>query len=137
MIDLGLTRAGQLRPCKRLANAPAKLGQRLDAFEAQILLVVFDKEKPVATPGDISRDAPISSDLDAYTFGIAVTGHIMNRDATILQQFHSDHAYRGLDAVCTLSDTTQVGECGDQSNGAMSTHAQVGDVIEEDHASRT
>ena len=96
--------------------------------------MVFDQEEPIAAPGDIAGDRADSRDLDSGRFGFAIAGDIGDRHLSIGVQTGRDYAHGRFNLMVAGTDATQMGQGGDQTNGAMSAHAEIADVVEEDDA---
>src|SRR5579884_39 len=124
-------------PLKRLANMPGKLSQRIDTFIPQFLPMIFNQKEPVPSPRDITRHSTIIAHLHTHIFGIAISRHIVNSNPTIRKQFCRHHTYRRLDAMQAWLDAPQKSQRRDEADGAMPTHSQIGNVVEENNTSTT
>src|SRR6266567_5531417 len=93
---------------ERFTDTPGKFRQCFDALTLQFLPMIFDKKEPVPSPGNVTCHLTMTCNLNAHIFGIAISGHVVNRDATILKQFCRHHSYRCLDAVLARLDATQM-----------------------------
>src|SRR5437588_77225 len=80
-----------------------------------------------------SRHLP-SASIDASCE--PVTGDVMDRHFPTFMQLCGYRAYRGFDAVFPGMNPAHIRQRHHQSDGAVPTHAQVADVVEEDNARR-
>src|ERR1019366_4566436 len=117
-----------------LADQPGVFGQVLDVAHTQFLVVVFDQEEPIAAPGYIAGDRAYSGDLNLGRFGFAMAWNIGDRHLSIGVQTGRDYAHGRFNPMVAGADATQMSQGGDQANSAMSAHAEIADVVEEDDA---
>src|SRR5438270_10746758 len=94
---------------ERFTDTPGKFRQCFDAFTLQLLPMIFDKKEPVPSPGNVTCHLTMTNNLNAHIFGIAISRHVVNCDATILKQVCRHHSYRCLDTVLARLDATQMG----------------------------
>src|SRR5919199_1637489 len=134
VIDRSATYAGHSRTIKRRADAPGKVRQMLDLFEAQILPMIVDQEEPVAAPGHVSGDLPIPLDLDGDLLCMTKAGHIIDSHAPIFEEARRHRTHRRFNAMLAHADPAKIGERGHEADGAMAAHSQVGNVVEENDA---
>ncbi len=119
-----------------LPYAPGKTSQSFDAGRFQLLAVRFHQEEPITTPGYVSRDDADFRHIDRNLPCLAKAGDVGHRDRAVGVQPGRDNADGRFDAVFARLDAIQMGERGHQADHAVPAHAQVADVIEEDHAGR-
>ncbi|MNF90456.1 hypothetical protein D3C84_730210 [compost metagenome] len=117
-----------------LEHCPGVLGEELDVVHLQGLTVIGHQEKPVAAPGDVAVHAAMSWHFDRHLLAVAVGGHVAQGDVAVLMQRGADRADRRIDLVLAGLDMPQVMQRVDQADGAVTAHAEVAGVVEEDHA---
>src|SRR3984885_15175390 len=86
-------------------------------------------------PGDVARDGAVAGHLDCNFRGRARAGDVYYSDFAGFMKRRGDRAHRGFDAMIAVSDFPQVRQRGDQSDGAVHTHAEISNVVEENYAS--
>jgi hypothetical protein len=96
--------------------------------------VPFDQEEPVSSPSHIPGDLLTFWNLDRHILGLPIARHVIDRDGAIAVQRGRDHSDRSLDAMLAGADAPQVRERGHQADGAVTAHAEVAGVVEEQHA---
>src|ERR1019366_8836522 len=135
VIDHAAIVAGDAVGLEALADAPRKIGEFIDAFECDLLSVAAAQEEPVAGPGDVSVDPADARRLHRDVRGAAVAGDVAQGHSAIGVQVRVDVAHHGLQADAGAAlDAAHVFQGGQQADGAVAAHAQVADVVEEDHA---
>ncbi|MDQ1132240.1 hypothetical protein QE386_000835 [Pseudoxanthomonas winnipegensis] len=95
---------------------------------------LFGDEEPVAAPGDVAGDLAVAGDLHGHRGGVAIALHVVDRDPAIGLQRGADRADRRLDQVLARTDPAELGQGPHHADRAVPAHAQVADVVEEDHA---
>src|SRR5262249_48056354 len=103
----------------------------------QLLPVVVAEEKPVPAPGNVARHPAVPLDLNAHVRRPPKTRDVPYGDRTRVVQPGRDDADRRFQTMHSRPEETEVGERRHDADGAVSTHAEVADVVEEDHAGRT
>src|SRR5215471_8975930 len=119
-----------------LVNRPGELGQTVQVRHVQLKGMIIDEEEPVTAPGDVTSDSAKSVDLNCYLTRRPVADYIVKCDSARLVQYCFDLANRRLDFVLAGADSSQVSQRDQQTNRAVTAHAQVGRFVEENHARR-
>src|SRR6185312_5872731 len=91
-------------------------------------------EEPVAAPGDIATHRAIARHVDAQVGRVPVASDIVQGNTPVLVQLHPDLAHGGVQVVPAGGDLAQMRQRADDPDGAVPAHAEVADVVEEDHA---
>jgi len=126
--------AGDALSGEGLKDGPGVFGEVVYILQGEGLAVVLDEIEPVSSPGDIACDCAIAGDVDWDGGGGAVAGDVLYRDGAGGVEGGADDADCRFDAVGSGPDSAQMREGDDQSDGAVTAHAEVTDVIEEDDA---
>ena len=71
---------------------------------------------------------------DCHLVEVAVGWHVAHADRSIVMQPGGDRANRCFNAMFANLDATHVGQRGHQADGAVTAHAEVAGVVEEDHS---
>src|SRR5437870_3238206 len=83
----------------RLPNSPGNICKLLHIRGIESQAMPFHEIKPVAAPGDISRDLPDPWHLHGQPFLLAVAGDILNGYRTILAKFGAHDTDACFDAM--------------------------------------
>ncbi|MNT08118.1 hypothetical protein D3C72_1428500 [compost metagenome] len=142
MIDDGAVGASDARRLQGVADGPGVMGQRVDVVRRNALqgldhaLAAFlvDKKEPISAPGDVTDYFAVAGHVNAHGAMQAIGGHIAHADRPVVVQEGADGADRRFNAVFAGTDAGQVGQRGDQADGAVAAHPQVAGVVEEDDA---
>ena len=134
MVYLLSIRACDLVSAQRLADRPGKVRQRLHVVECEFVALGIDQKKPVSTPRNVAAYLSKARDFGHDLHRAAIAPDIIHRHFPAVVKDGAYRTHRGLDAMLTRLDAVHVGERGDQSNGAVTAHAQVSHIVEEDHA---
>src|SRR5690348_5421847 len=96
--------------------------------------MIVDEKKPVAAPRYITRDwsDPGHEHCDAGT--MTITPHVRNLDLTVFVKVGHDGSDGRLDAMSAWFDAAEVSQRGDDTDRAVAAHAEVSDIVEEQHA---
>ena len=92
------------------------------------------KKEPVASPGDIAADLAIVGHFDFQVRGEAIARNVVHGDFAVRVQNGAHGSDGSLDAVLAGLDAIQKGEGRDEADGAVTTHAEVSNIIKEDDA---
>ena len=98
---------------------------------------MFDKEKPISTPCDVSDDNSAFGYIDLYFCRISICRNIFNRDVIRRVEVDFDFADGGLQEVNTCPNSTHIGQSGRNTDGTVAAHAEISNVVEEDGGSNT
>src|SRR4030095_10776456 len=118
---------------ERFAYLPGEIRQCFDIIYREFLLMIVDDEEPVAAPGDISADRPVSANIDHYPRCCSIAWNIGYGYLSIIVKDGFDDADWSFDLVPAGADALQVREGNHETAGAMATHAQIPYVVKEDH----
>ena len=133
MIDLFAVQAGDALRCESLPDGPGVLRQLGSVFTRQHFCVLFHQVKPVAAPGDISVNLPVARHVDGDRNAGAKTGNVFDRDFAGWMQRGGDDSDGGFNAMDARADSAEMREGDDEPDGSMAAHADIADVVEEDH----
>src|SRR5205814_703309 len=104
-----------------------------EVVEGEMLTMIVDQKKPVATPGDVSSNFTVSRNLNRYIFRKAVARHVGDGNFSAFVEQRFDYAHGRFNAMSAWPNALQIRERRYHANGAMSAHSQIGNVIKEDH----
>lgn len=134
MIDFLAIVAGDAVFRERLADRPCERREFVDISQRQTERVIVHEKEPVSSPGYVADDWAVSGYFDLNICGTAMAGNVVDGDVAIGVEGRFDLSYGRFDLVCAWRNALHVGEGGDESDGAVATHAQVADIVEEDDA---
>jgi hypothetical protein len=134
VIDLGSVRSMDFVGGERLANGPGVIDERREMGSINDQGVIFDQEKPVATPGNVAGDRTVSGDVYFDCCCISVAGNVFDGHGAIFVEHRSHDADRRFDTMVAGFDLSHVGEGDHNTDGSVSTHAKASAVVEEDGA---
>ena len=136
MVDQRAVRASDVLCDQRIANRRTEGGQLSNMTRFERAAMLGDEEKPVTAPRDIAGQHAITGHLDAHGLAVTVGRHIAHGDAAVRIERGLDDANRRFDPVLTGPDAPHMRQRHHESDRAVSAHAEVADVVEEDHAGR-
>src|ERR1700722_7263236 len=90
------------------------------------------EKKPVSSPGHIAPHLAVSGDFDCNICRAAITCDIVDSDLATFVQNRTDGAHRSFNFVLSRTDALHVSQCRNQTNGPVTAHTQVADIIKED-----
>ncbi|MNT51301.1 hypothetical protein D3C72_1882620 [compost metagenome] len=93
-----------------------------------------NKKEPISAPGDIADHVAVVRYVDPQGVVQPIGGHIAHADRSVVVQGGADGADRRFNAVFAGADAGQVRQGGNHADGAVTAHAQVTGVVEEDDA---
>src|SRR5271170_7524830 len=96
--------------------------------------MIFDQEKPVPTPRDVSCEASKTRDVDRHGCSKAIAWDVRDGHAAIFMETRRDGSYRRLNLMLPRNNSAQMGERGYEADGSMPAHPEVADIVEEDDA---
>src|ERR1700722_12402889 len=137
MVDQGAVLAAHALSLKRIANRGGRHRQRSHVREYKIARRKRSEEEPIAAPRDISAHGAKARNLDLNRFGETVALNILDRRRAIVDQFHADHADRGLEAMASGLEPAHMRKRHGKADRAVAAHADISDIVEEDDAGRT
>ena len=121
-----------------LADGPGKLGQLFNICGIQLHGIVIHQKKPIAGPCDVADDAPVAWHLNRLHFcGRALTGDIDHGYFAGFMERGGNGAHGCFDAMIAVGDFAQVRQRSHQSNCAVHAHAEISNIVEENHAGGT
>ena len=95
--------------------------------------MILYQKKPVSTPRDVAADPPEARNFYWYLRRAAIAGHIVDRNRSIFVKDCTHCPDRRLDAVFSSPNALHICQRRNESDGAMTTHPQIANVIEKDH----
>src|SRR6202008_2929170 len=128
---------GDARLSKRFANLPGEVRERFNIVQRQCLAVIIHNEEPVAAPGYIAAHRPVTWNINHHAGRSSVAWNIRYCHLSVVVEIGFDDADRSFDPVTARTDALQVRERNHETNCAVAAHAQIADVVEEDHAGFT
>ena len=134
MIDLPPALARDAPIAQLSSDFPGAVEQAVDVVFTKPQAVILAQKEPVASPGHVSRQAAVTVQIQGYSLCPSIAGYVFNHHFTRLLQAGGDGSRGGFQAMPAGLDATQVAQGGDNSDGAVTAHPQVADVIEEDHS---
>src|SRR5262245_41972822 len=99
--------------------------------------MLMHQEEQIPTPGDTAPIGARPRDSDGNLCCAAITGHVVYGHLPILLQRRAHHSNRCLDSVFTGPNTFHVSKSGNQTDRAMTAHAEISHVVKEDDPSAT
>jgi hypothetical protein len=119
---------------QRLADRPSKVRQRLDVVERKFVALGLGQKEPVSAPGHVAAYRSKARHLDCDLCCAAIAGDIIHCHFSAVVKDGAYRAHRRFDTMLARLDAVHVGERGDQPNGAVTAHAQISHIVEEDYA---
>src|SRR5262249_43974701 len=117
--------------------APAKIRKLFGIGEGQIVAISFSKEKPVATPRNITANRAHPRNVyDERTFG-APTGDVRNRNFTIFVECGRNDSDPSFNAMLAGRNAANVEKSGNEADGSMTANAEITYVVEENDSGAT
>ena len=95
--------------------------------------MVAHQEKPVASPSHVTTDLAVAGHLHRHVCSQAIAGNVVDRDFTVGMEDGADGSHRSLDAVLSGLNPLHKGERRHQTDGSVPAHAEIADVVKEDH----
>src|SRR5210317_146238 len=89
------------------------------------------QKKPVSAPGDIASHRAEFWNIDRNAPAVAVTRDVFHSDRVFIDEVHGDDADRGFQFRFAESDFSKIGERDCNTDRAVSAHAKVSAVVEE------
>jgi hypothetical protein len=99
----------------------------------EVTAVIMTKKKPVAAVGHITVKHGAVRQCEGNMVVQAKGGDIRNTDASIVVELGSHTTGWSIDGICASTNAPEMGEGGDESDGAVATHAEVADIVEKNH----
>jgi hypothetical protein len=134
VVDLCALRTANAGAGERLPDSPSEMDELVKVGFCNRVGMMFDQEKPVATPGNVADDRTESGYLNRDGGGKAVAGYVFEGYGTVVVECDPHHAYRCLYAVFTGLNPAKIGERGYDADGSVPAHAQASAVVEENDA---
>ncbi len=103
---------------------------------AQGLAVILHQEEPVPAPGDVAHVGLESRHRHRHVLGQAIALDVVDRHGIAAFERDRHQSDRRLEPVRAGPDPPQVGQRDRHADRAVAAHAEVADVVEEDHAGR-
>ena len=131
--------SGARDPCRGqgLANPPGDFGQPFDVGHAQGLAVIVHQKEPVSAPGDVSHVGLQARHGHAHVLGQPVALDVVDRHGVGTFERDRHRSDGRFEPVRAGPDPPQVGQGDGHADRPVAAHAEVADVVEEDHAGRT
>ncbi|MNM97044.1 hypothetical protein D3C81_1095400 [compost metagenome] len=134
MIDDAAVLATDAVRFQRLLYRDGVVAQCIAMGDIQRCRRLLGDEEPVAAPGDVALDL---ADAGHLHFGIgneAIALDVVDGYLAVDMQRDTHHADRCLDQVFARLNAAHMRQRPGQADGAVATHAQIADIVEEDHA---
>ncbi len=96
--------------------------------------MVVAEEEPVAAPRDVAVQYAVAGHRHRHLARVAPRRDVGQRHPTVGVQLGAHRADRRVDRVHAGAQPSQMCEGGDDADRAVAAHAEVADVVEEDHA---
>src|ERR1035437_2440820 len=110
--------------CQSGADGAAVGHQGSYVVATDALAVVADQTKPVAAICDVTMRDAVTWYVHCHVFGMPPRRHVAYADRAVFMQADLHGSDRGFDVVYAGLNPAHMGQCGDQSDGAVSTHAE-------------
>jgi len=94
--------------------------------------VVLDEKEPVAAPGDVSFELPVTGDVYGNGGSKTIAWDVRDGDPAIFVEMGRNSAYWGFDLMLSRADSAHVSESRDEADGSVAAHSEVSDIVEED-----
>jgi hypothetical protein len=92
------------------------------------------EEKPISSPGDVSGHGSETPHVNGDVGKMTEAHHVLHRNLPVGVQRGANGTDRSFDAMFPWADSPQMCERRDNTDRAVSAHAQIPDVIEENYA---
>src|SRR5262249_50211575 len=93
---------------------------------------IIAQEKPVSTPGDITRHAAQSLHHNGYAALVNIGRHVFDRHRIAAVEFRREDSSRRFDPVCTWDEPTKMRQGHDRAYRAVAAHVEKSFIVEED-----
>src|SRR5262249_38987104 len=103
VIDLLSSGAGDPLPDERFSDAPCKVSQGVDVVEIDLQTMILNKEEPVTSPRDITRNGTIAGDIDSHFGRQTVARDVDYADLSRVMKEGLDLADRCFDQMAARS----------------------------------
>src|SRR6185295_13493381 len=117
---------------QRLADCPGKVRQRLDVVERKFVALGLGQKEPVSAPGHVAAYRSKAGDIDCDLRRAAIAGDIIHCHFSAVVKDGAYRTHRRFDAMLARLDAVQIGKRRDHPDGAVSAHAQISHIVEED-----
>ncbi|MFT5130465.1 MAG: UDP-glucose 4-epimerase, partial [Rhodothermales bacterium] len=134
VIDLAAVVATNACCFEGAADGPRAGFESCDVRELQLESVVVYQEEPVAAPGDVAMHVAESGHIDRHSCSAAIAAHVTDGHASVWKECSGNIANGCFELMFAGADASEMGQCGDDADGAMSAHAEIADVVEKDDA---
>ena len=135
VVDVPTAFARDAFALQSFTHAPSEIGERFGTRQVQHLPVVLHQVKPVATPSDIASDRAMTRYIHRDALGVPPSRNVAHGHFARGQKLGGYYANRRFNAVFTGRQFAKPSQRGDEPDGAVATHVQVADIVEEDDAS--
>src|SRR5262249_27334513 len=99
VIDFLTIAARNPLPHQCLANSPGEVHECFDVFLSQLLSVVANQKKPVASPGHITDDRAMTGNVHANIVGMSIAGHVGHSHFALVMEMRLDDTDRRFDPM--------------------------------------
>jgi len=135
VIYVAVVFASDASTLQSLADAPSKAGEFFEIAEGYLnWAFALSEIKPVAAPGNVAGDSAMALDFDGDIFSVAISRDVAHRDKSAAMRLRTNVSDRRFDSDAARLELTEVGEGGDQADGAVAAHADKSNVVKEDNA---
>src|SRR5215470_4440732 len=96
--------------------------------------MLVNQEEPVSSPRHVTSHFSITRNSNGHVSSATIARHIVHGHFARLMQNRTHHTNGSLDPMFPGSDAIQVVESGDQTDRSVAAHAEIANVVKEDHA---